>query len=120
MALRVHDLEVKQIIATVLDTTPFIQLASHLVDDLLMPQGLSDTRLRDVELWLAAHYTCLRDPRVVDVRDGDTGVRYEQVKTGEGLASTRYGQQALLLDPTGTLAALDDNAGRNRVRIKFY
>ena len=104
MPQRVSDADVKQILTTSVDTQPFIVAASLLIDRHLASQNLSAALLLEIERWLAAHFACVRDPRLRDVRDGDTGVQYERGKAGEGLSATSYGQQVLLLDPTGILA----------------
>jgi hypothetical protein len=105
MANRVIDADVKTILDTALMTTPFITLAHLFVDTKLLGQGLSEELLTGIELLLSAHAVCLRDPRETDVKRMDTAIVFEHGPLGQGLKSTRYGQQALALDPTGILAA---------------
>jgi hypothetical protein len=107
MALRTNDTEVKQIITTTSNTTPFIEAASVLVDVHLTGKGLSDATLKQIEKWWAAHLFAVSDPRVEKTKTGKAEDTF-QGKTGMGLNATLYGQQVLLFDTTGTLA----NAGK--------
>jgi hypothetical protein len=104
MPPRVDDAGVKTILDTSLDTTPFITVAHLLVEQHLANQGVSEDLLTELERWLAAHFACIRDPRFREARTAGEGMVFELGKPGEGLAATTYGQQALLLDPTGRLA----------------
>ncbi len=112
MALRTDAPEVCAIIDTDLtgDTVlPFITTASVLVDEHLTSEtpALSDDLLKQIEMYLAAHFITLWDPRALKEEAGDTKFTYEG-KTGEGLDSSRYGQMAQTLDPTGKLSGLND------------
>lgn len=89
-----------------LNVEPFILVASALVDAHLASVGLSATMLTEIERWLAAHFACVYDPRLTEMGTGPDRVRYEGGATGEGLKSTRYGQQAVALDSSGTLRRL--------------
>ena len=64
---RVTTTDVRVVIDTDLtdaDISTLIDIASRLVDDELVPLGrLSSDRLRDVELYLAAHFVAVREPR---------------------------------------------------------
>lgn len=104
MPQRVTDPEVKAILDTSIDTTPFITLASLQIDQHLASAGLSAALLKELERWLAAHLACIRDPRFTQVRTEGDAFTYEQGKMGMGLQATRYGQQVLAMDPTGILA----------------
>jgi len=108
--MRTTEQEVKRIIDTDLsegDITPFLLAASGLVTDLL---GASDVltaaRLADIECWLAAHFVAVRDPRVKSETIGKATFSYETAVVADGLKATRYGQQVLLLDLSGTMASL--------------
>src|SRR5574340_201890 len=103
--MRVNDGDVKNILETSIDTTLFIQTASLVVDEELLNSGLSEERLRQIELWLAAHLSCTMDPRIKTEKMGDASNTY-QIADGQGLASTTYGLQVLLLDSSGKLANL--------------
>lgn len=69
--------------------------------------GLADTSvLADIELMLAAHYVSLRDPAPKSVGMGPVNTSFDKGSLGEGLKATYWGQQALALDTTGTLAGV--------------
>lgn len=89
------------------DISAFIETASALVDELCQPQGYSETRLELIERWLAAHFYAIRDPRLTSEQAGSVQASYES-KVDLGLQLTRYGQQALMLDTKGGLAALNN------------
>jgi hypothetical protein len=112
---RVTDTEVKAIIDTEIDTTPFIATANTLVNNLLSDSGLDDTTLASIELWLSAHYVAVRDPRFRSVRTEQHSMEFERGQAGMGIRATTYGQQALELDTSGTLAA---QLGRRRAFIR--
>lgn len=106
MAVRVTEEEVKAIIDTELtveQVEPFIAAASIMVDEYLSSKITNSTVLKEVERWLAAHLIASGpDPREQEVRIGTIEVNLEG-RTGQGLAFSRYGQQAMLLDTSGTL-----------------
>jgi hypothetical protein len=117
MPQRVSDADVKAIFPTTLNTQPFIETASVYVDTYLAATGTAEPVLRQIELYLSAHFACFADPRATDIGDGDTRVRLQRGLDGTGLASTQYGQAALALDGTGTLRALGT---QKRTVIKLY
>lgn len=73
---------------------------------------LSDSRvtavLRDtIKTWLAAHFCAVSDPQVKE--ESADGVRTVfHGKADLGLNATIYGQQVMILDPTGKLKKLDE------------
>lgn len=106
MAARASEAMVKEIIDTDLtneQVAPFLAAANTLVTDLLLSESYSNETLKEIERWLAAHFVAVRDPQVTQEKIGDIQATYEG-KTGMGLNSTRYGQQAMLLDHHGILA----------------
>lgn len=113
---RVTPEEVKEIIDTELtDIYAFIQTANILVTDLLVNKGIDVDRLKEIERWLSAHFLAMRDQdagMTTGQTIGDTKVFYSR-NSGKGLNLSRYGQQAMVLDSTGTLAALN----RKRARL---
>ena len=109
---RVTDTEVKTILATTVDTTPFIDTANIFINEVLGTAGLSEALLTKIELWLSAHFTCMMDPRVSFETISSAQGTFEG-KTGMSLDFTRYGQQAKLLDSSGRLA----NAGKLQGRV---
>jgi len=105
MAARVQSADVKVIIDTDLnDLSAFITAASVQVDVIAALGILTTASLKEIERWLSAHYVAIRDRQVSKVTMLDTSHTYDG-KTGTGLGSTLWGQQALLMDTTGTLAS---------------
>lgn len=97
-----------------LDLTPFIATAQLIVDEDLSSSGLSDERKDQIVLYLAAHFVCLKVELGGLRRDklGDADQSFKQ--TGDrdtGYSYTRYGQQALIMDSSGTLSAASANKG---------
>lgn len=98
-------------VTTVFDTdlttaqvNAWIEIANELVDDIAAADSSIDsTRLTQIEKLLACHFAAAQDPRLADYRVGDAAGTY-QGDTGMHINSTTYGQQASMLDPTGTLA----------------
>lgn len=117
---RVTDAEVKSLIDTQRDTSPFIDTASLVVTESIAPKGLSDDRLRQIELYLAAHFTTLAEERggLAMSRTGDSEERYAVGDLGRGFNMTRFGQQALALDSSGALASLSTSAGKLKALFK--
>lgn len=95
---------------------PFIVAASQLVDEVcdIEANGYADQRLELIERWLSAHFYTVRDPRVKMEKAGEVSATYES-NTGLNLASSRYGQMAMLLDTKGGLAALNQRAIKGAV-----
>lgn len=104
-APRVNDAGVKTILQTTIDTTAFCTTAHVLVDKLLPTGTLNEDQLMEIERFLAAHFACLFDARETAVQIGNDNSSFEG-KTDMGLKWSRYGQQAIMLDTTGTLGAL--------------
>ena len=99
---RVTDAEVKTIIETTIDTTPFIDAATLLVDQ-LVDKGLSDDLLKQIELYLSAHFVTLQERVLKSEEFGDSKEEYF-ADIGKGLDSSNYGQMAKVLDTSGCLA----------------
>ncbi len=99
-------LEIIDVDDSVTTTSPFITAANLLVTDKLAGSGLSDALLKEIERWLAAHFIAIRDPRAASEAAQGVSVSYQGGGYGAGLMGTQYGQQAVTLDYTGTLAAL--------------
>lgn len=107
MTALVTDAEVKALIDTDRDTTPFIDTADLIVSEQLSGKGLTDARLKQIELYLAAHFAAITEERgaLKSTKMGDSSDTYDN-QAGFGLKLTRYGQQAISLDTSGTLSAL--------------
>lgn len=102
---RVSDADVKTILDTTVTTTPFITMANLFVNNRLVGQGLDEDMLTQIELNVSAHLTCMLDPRLTQEAMGDLKRTMQDGPLAQGLASTRYGQTAIMLDPTGILAS---------------
>lgn len=90
-----------------IDLEPMIEYATELVDDQCLNSGYTEPRLEKIERLLAAHFYCIRDPRTTLEHAGSIRQFFEN-KVDLGLRLTRYGQQAIIMDTAGNLAALDN------------
>lgn len=117
MAL-VTDSEVKAIIDTTRDTTPFITIADLIITEQLSDKGLSDDRLKTIELYLAAHYTAITEERgaLKSIKIGEATDTFDS-QAGQGLKLTRYGQQAISFDTSGTLIAMSSRTFPAQFRV---
>lgn len=109
MSIRVTDTEVKEIISTSINTTPFIITANNFVDNQVARStafaALNAATLKDIEMWIAAHLVYIRDPKLKEEKIGDATDTYNvPYPQGDGLKSTPYGLQAIMLDTTNILA----------------
>jgi len=107
MAYRATEIEVKEIIDTTLteeQVTPFLRAANRLVTDLLTNENYNAATLREIERWLAAHFVAVRDPRVSKEKIGDADATYHG-KSDMGLNFSPYGQQVMVLEHKGLIAA---------------
>lgn len=119
---RVLPIEVNRIysVANANDHLPFIETANLIVTEELADQGLSAARLKQVELYLAAHYA------VITLERG--GLKSQKINEAEedykviadknqGIASTRFGQQAIALDTSGKLGELTSSILKAEFRV---
>ena len=83
----------------------FVNSAHYLIQANLLSSGLSSDVLTEIHKYLAAHFASLRDQRIESERVADVSMKY-QGKTDMGLNATFYGQTALMLDTSGSLANL--------------
>jgi hypothetical protein len=88
---------------------PFIDAAEELVNEVCAPaaNGYSAARLKIIEIWLAAHFLAIRDPRYSAEGMGGANASYITGQAGLNLSATPYGQQCRILDTKGGLAWLD-------------
>lgn len=118
MAVRVRDIEVKQIISTNLEPLyPFLIAANLFVDEVLSGQGYSDAYLKEIERWVAAHFICVADPRLKEKKIDDASESYNvqwSKPEAAGLSSTHYGRTAIMMDTTGILS----RAGKRKIVIQ--
>ena len=94
----------------------FIGVANRLVTDKLAAKGLLDTQLADIEAFLSAHFLVPRDrsTELTEQEVNDTRAVYGG-KYGMNLDHTSWGQQAKILDTSGTLMRLDKAKATFRV-----
>lgn len=112
------------VIAVDADMDPFIEAASAIVDDVCATALKADgsaaygaTRLELIERWLTAHFIAVRDPRTTQEKAGTVGSTFEG-SAAMHLNFTRYGQQAMMLDTQGGLAALQSSTTKGaRVKV---
>lgn len=124
MAARVTTAEVLEI--TQYDTTAggvvatCILAANAMVDDQLLGSGHSETMLKYIELFLASHFSVLSIEKgpLASQTVGDATERYHDIYKA-GLGATRFGQQAMLLDTTGTLAGSSASAENPQLKALF-
>ena len=118
MVARVSEAEVKTLIDTNREVSPFIDDAHLIVNETLLARGLTEERLKLIEKYLAAHLVALTEERggLVRFKVGDSSEEY-QLDKGAGIAQTRYGQQAIDLDTTGTLRAMSRKKGQAELRV---
>lgn len=91
----------------------FISTASVLVDELLLNEGYSTSLLKQIELWLAAHFLAVRDPRTLsDTIPGGPTLQYHGQTGIEGLKQTPYGTQVMILDHHGVLTRAAKSKGK--------
>jgi hypothetical protein len=122
MVARVTATQVKEIISTSISdtilTTNMIDTANLYVNTYLDPDaGYTEAYLAKIELYLAAHFTCITEEEGARVLSklGDASDEWAADWFGPGFQSTRYGQAALTLDTSGILA----NVGSAALKAEF-
>ena len=109
MANRVDYDDVKEILDTTLTNdqiTKFISTANLIVNQHLASESsMTDDLLTEIELWLSAHFCCIRDQRAASEGVTPVNISY-QYRLGLNFEVTLYGQQAVALDHTGILKSL--------------
>ena len=98
-----------------IDLDAFILTSNELVTELCTDSDYTDTRLELIERWLAAHFYAVRDRQAASERAGSVGQTF-MYKVGLNLALTVYGQQAMILDTAGDLAALNKKTEEGKRR----
>lgn len=105
---RVTDAEVQAIKPTTFDTTPHIDAANLIVNDINANCGKSfdETRLTAIELYLAAYFVGSSDPAAASRKFESASVTFQYFGGMPGLMSDKYGQMANMLSE-GCLQQLD-------------
>ena len=117
LAVQVRDLIDTSIGETVL-TDSFIDTAHVYVDSNLLSTSHSEAMLAKIELYLAAHFVAITEERggLRSTKLGDSTDAFADVYSA-GLNSTRFGQIALTLDTSGTLAAIGTTGLKAEFRV---
>lgn len=98
--------EVEEIIAvdSSLDVNPFIFASSVLLDAMLPSGEIGTAQRKEIERWLTAHFITIRQGQLEEQEIGDAKDTYALGYLSGGIKSTTYGQQAVALDTSGSLA----------------
>lgn len=97
---RVTDAEVQVIKPVSIDTTPFIDAATLIVDDIntTCNKSFDETRLTQIELYLSAHFAGTFAPEIVSEKfENTTNVYHVGSNALSGIMSDKYGQTANIL-----------------------
>jgi hypothetical protein len=102
---------------------PFMETANLLVNRICVPAKnedgtpyfTDDAELEVIERWLSAHFYAVRDPRIQFEAVKSLMTRFES-KVELNLNNTRYGQQALVLDTSGELAAYNRTLDKGPIK----
>lgn len=91
---------------------PRIDTANALVDDIVTEASnleitVSASRLEIIERWLAAHFYAVCD-KPLQSKSTERASGVFAGHTAMGLKYTQYGQQAIILDPTGYLSSIGE------------
>lgn len=98
----------------------FIEAADLLITEELATSGLSEARLKLIEVYIASHFAVqsFESGGHSLVRTGEGEERYRTIdQKALGLSSSRYGQQAIMLDTTGRLGAISTSAMKAEFRV---
>lgn len=90
--------------------TPFIDTAAVFMARVSTCASLKGTPLtvtekEILERWLAAHFYAMSDQTYESRRTADSAGKFHG-KTGMGLEASKYGQQAMSIDPSGCVASI--------------
>ncbi len=116
MANRVTASELRKVIempgedepASEIDLETHISNANLLVNEELGTSDLTEARKKLIELYLAAHFFVLTSEQggLVKEQVGEASRSYNMLTQNRGFGFTRFGQQAMALDSTGTLSGI--------------
>ena len=94
----------------------FINGAYTFVTAQLSSKITNEDLLTEIERWVAAHMIAsTRERTAKEEQAGGAQIKYTG-QWGTGLDGTSYGQMAVMLDTTGTLAALVQRKGKASMR----
>ena len=90
--------------------TPFVTDANNFVTATLGTSGLGSDLLASIEKWVCAHMVASTlDRQISEGKGGSASAKFSG-QYGANLSSTSYGQTAMVLDTTGTLASMGGRA----------
>lgn len=98
---------------------PFIDTAEAFTAEALSGAGIGASLLEQINIWIAAHFYVVSNPMLARQEIGDGEDEY-QYKLGLNFQVTTYGQQALVLDYTGTLATINDQKTKHNVSLEWF
>lgn len=104
---------------------PFIRAASGLVDKISSNDSsslLNNADLKEIEIWLAAHLYAHYDLQFKSSTASEGGAVFQTGKDEEGpLNMTMWGKTAMLLDVTGYLTNLNQDAikGKSKITLQW-
>ena len=121
MAVRVTSIEIKGLVDTERDVDQFIETANLIVDEELLSEGHSDARLKQIELYLAAHFLTITEEHggLMSSSEGESKETFNPGDEGKGggYQMTRYGQQAMALDVSGVLSSQSRTTNKAEFRV---
>ena len=105
---------VREVITTALsdsDIEGLIVAAETMFSYYLGTKGIVEAIQTEITRYLAAHFVSLKDQtsRIDSEKIGDAAITFSQIENSSkdiGLKSTRWGQMAIIFDPTGVLLRL--------------
>lgn len=101
------------------DIDVYMQSANAIIEDVLGTSTYTDARLALIEAWLSAHFYAISNKETSMETVGSVSEQY-QYKLGLHLANTMYGQQAMGLDTSGKLAALNEKYRKGSVKASLH
>lgn len=106
--MAVLDKDVKGIIETKRDTTPFIATATLIVVEAPKMAILSQARKDQIIIYLSAHFVWNAESNGLVMAEINKAREVYRTFSDKsyGLDTSRYGQMAIQLDTTGTLSAM--------------
>lgn len=101
------------------DLTSFMKAANHLINRIVDLTKYTADELQLIETWLAAHFAAIADMRRAMEKAGDVSESFQH-KLDLRLDVTMYGQQAMILETEGALAAWNEeskNGAKRKVGV---
>lgn len=92
-------------VASEVDVLPFMATANSIITKVETCAGgnLTDADLELLERWVSAHFYSVINPGLTSKSIAGASTSFHRGQLGQGMESTVYGQQALLMDMSGCL-----------------